>query len=144
MKMKYGEIYGAVIGDICGSYYDSMGSAFHERYVQSATTGKKDEIGDGKTDKPETIKLINPGCKFTDDTVCTAAVSAAAQMRRGGEAKIHSVDYGRVIQICARVYPCAGYGANFAKWFESDDPQPYNSWGNGSAMRVSPISVKVQ
>jgi len=43
------------------------------------------------------------------------------------------------MQILARAYPYSGYGASFAKWFESDDPQPYNSWGNGSAMRVSPI-----
>ena len=142
MKMKYGEIYGAVIGDICGSYYDSCGRAFHERYVHSAHTGAKDTVGDGKTDKPETIALIptdenRKGYRFTDDTICTAAISAAAQLgeRQGREGE----KYKDMLLLFASTYPSAGYGANFAKWLESDDPQPYNSWGNGSAMRVSPV-----
>ena len=43
-----------------------------------------------------------------------------------------------------RKYPDAGYGAAFYKWMMSDDPQPYNSWGNGSAMRVSPVGFACQ
>jgi len=38
-----------------------------------------------------------------------------------------------------RRYPAAGYGGAFIQWLHSHDPQPYNSWGNGSAMRVSPV-----
>ena len=74
--------------------------------------------------------LFSPGCRFTDDTVLTVAVADA--MLNGGNYTQNFKDY------CRR-YPNAGYGANFGYWAMSEQSEPYNSWGNGSAMRVSPI-----
>ena len=72
---------------------------------------------------------------FTDDTICTVAVA---------DALLHgSDDYGKYIHEWCRKYPnpMGGYGGRFAQWVRSDYPQPYNSFGNGSAMRVSPIGM---
>jgi ADP-ribosylglycohydrolase len=67
---------------------------------------------------------------FTDDTVLTVAVARA--ILTGG-------DYAASIKRFARRYPDAGYGGTFRKWIWSGESRPYNSWGNGSAMRVSPV-----
>lgn len=74
--------------------------------------------------------LFSPGSRFTDDTVMSLAVARA--LLGGG-------DFGREMKILGRRYPNAGYGGNFIKWLFKDEIRPYNSWGNGSAMRVSPI-----
>jgi len=50
-------------------------------------------------------------------------------------------DLVRIMQEFGRKYPKAGYGGRFISWLESETPQPYNSWGNGSAMRVSPVGL---
>jgi len=70
---------------------------------------------------------------FTDDTICTVAVA---------DALLHGRDFGESIHDWCRRYPNpkGGYGGRFAKWVHSDNPQPYNSFGNGSAMRVSPVA----
>jgi len=75
--------------------------------------------------------LFSPGSRFTDDTVLTVAIADAIL---GGE------NYGRMLHAYYRLYPHAGYGGTFKRWGRSDDPQPYNSFGNGSAMRVSPVA----
>ena len=69
---------------------------------------------------------------FTDDTICTVAVA---------DALLHGRDYGDCIhEWCNRYpHPMGGYGGRFAQWVRSCNPQPYGSYGNGSAMRVSPI-----
>ena len=72
---------------------------------------------------------------YTDDTICTIAVA---------DALLHGSDnYGKYIHEWCRRYPhpMGGYGGRFAKWVQSDSPQPYGSYGNGSAMRVSPIGM---
>ena len=69
---------------------------------------------------------------FTDDTICTVAVADALLKGR---------EYGESIHEWCRHYlhPMGGYGGRFAQWVMSDKPQPYNSFGNGSAMRVSSV-----
>ena len=67
---------------------------------------------------------------FTDDTVLTVAI-ADAILSGGG--------YRDSVIAYARRFPHAGYGGTFRKWMWQDDPEPYNIWGNGSAMRVSPV-----
>jgi len=71
---------------------------------------------------------------FTDDTICTVAVA---------DALLHGRDFGESIHDWCNRYPhpMGGYGGRFAQWVRSKDPQPYNSFGNGSAMRVSPIGM---
>jgi len=71
---------------------------------------------------------------FTDDTICTVAVA---------DAILHnSEDFGKFIHEWCRKYPhpMGGYGGRFAQWVRSDNPQPYGSYGNGAAMRVSPVA----
>jgi len=80
--------------------------------------------------KTKDFPLFKPGCRFTDDSVLTIAV-ARAIMARG--------DYRRALWELGRAYPRAGYGGSFRNWLAAEDPQPYDSWGNGAAMRVSPV-----
>jgi ADP-ribosylglycohydrolase len=74
--------------------------------------------------------LFQARSRFTDDTVLTAAVADA--ILAGG-------DYLGSIRRFARRHPHAGYGGTFRRWMDAGDPRPYGSWGNGSAMRVSPV-----
>lgn len=74
--------------------------------------------------------LFREESSFTDDTVLTVAVADAILGGRSYRDYIHKY---------ARAYPSRGYGGLFRSWIHSDDPQPYNSFGNGSAMRVSPV-----
>lgn len=79
------------------------------------------------------FKLFTKECEFTDDTVCTVAVA---------DAIAKSTDYRDSLLYWCNKYPHpkGGYGASFARWIASDEPQAYNSFGNGSAMRVAPVA----
>ena len=77
--------------------------------------------------------LFNRRSSFTDDTVMTCAVAKALLEPER--------DTSEVIQELGRRYPDAGYGARFICWVFADKPEPYNSYGNGSAMRVSPVGL---
>ena len=100
---------GAIIGDICGSVYE-----WHNL----------------KTEHPDSIPLDRPKCHFTDDTVLTLAVA---------EACLGDRDYAKALKHWGRKYPGKGYGGRFSQWLATDGYAPYNSYGNGSAMRVAPI-----
>jgi ADP-ribosylglycohydrolase len=80
--------------------------------------------------KTKDFPLFHPRCIFTDDSVLTVAVADAILTGR---------PYQESIREIGRRYPRAGYGGSFTDWLFSEHPQPYNSWGNGSAMRVSPV-----
>ena len=80
--------------------------------------------------KTEDFELFSPGCRFTDDTVLTVALA---------DAILHGKDYGRTMKEYYRRYPHAGYGGFFHQWARSEESRPYNSWGNGAAMRISPV-----
>ena len=77
------------------------------------------------------FELFTPECGFTDDTVCTVAVA---------DALMRGADFGQALHSwCRRYpYPAGGYGGRFRQWVASNNPQPYNSFGNGAGMRVSP------
>lgn len=75
-------------------------------------------------------------CYYTDDTVMTLAVAAALMDWKTGGDGLGALAVRRM-QEFGRRFPNAGYGGHFHHWLHDDDPQPYNSWGNGSAMRVS-------
>ena len=106
---------GAIIGDIAGSTYE-----FHSI-------------------KTMDFPLFAPGSSYTDDSLMSIAVASA--LMQTGEShdgfKSHAVTSMR--QIATKYpYPMGGYGGRFRHWLVSSDPQPYGSFGNGSAMRVSP------
>jgi ADP-ribosylglycohydrolase len=102
---------GAIAGDIIGSVYEGK-KAWQE------------------TRTPHFEPLFAPRARFTDDTVLTVAVA---------ESILHGGDLVDLLKRYARSYPGAGYGGTFRQWAESDDREPYHSWGNGAAMRVSPV-----
>jgi ADP-ribosylglycohydrolase len=102
---------GAIAGDIIGSVFEGKVA-----WMSARTPGFQ--------------PLFHRLCRFTDDTVLTVAV--AEGILRGGDLVDLFKDY-------ARRYPGAGYGGTFRRWAASDDREPYQSWGNGSAMRVSPV-----
>lgn len=76
------------------------------------------------------FELFSQRSKFTDDTVLTVAIADAILTGR---------DYAEVMREYGKKYPDSGYGDMFKRWLYSDNPKPYNSFGNGSAMRVSPV-----
>jgi ADP-ribosylglycohydrolase len=76
------------------------------------------------------FKLFSRKSKFTDDSVLTFATMFAI---------LNRICYKEAYRHFARIYPNRGYGWNFQSWIYKKNPEPYNSWGNGSAMRVSPI-----
>ncbi len=80
--------------------------------------------------KSEKFPLFTDESRFTDDTVLTVAAASAI---------LGDGNYTRAFRAFGRKYPNAGYGGTFYKWIFSDENEPYGSWGNGSAMRVSPV-----
>ena len=77
--------------------------------------------------------MFTKDCNFTDDTVLTCATAEA--VLNGGSYN----DFEDAYYKWAKMYPNAGYGLRFIEWLNSKERKPYNSYGNGSAMRVSPI-----
>ena len=80
--------------------------------------------------KSKDFPLFDSRCRFTDDSVLTVAVADAILRGR---------PYMSSMREFGRRYPHAGYGGSFIQWLHSPDPRPYNSWGNGAAMRVSSV-----
>ncbi len=78
------------------------------------------------------FNMFPSGCGFTDDTICTIAVA---------DAIVRGIPYKESLLSWCRRYPkpLGAYGPGFNQWLHSADPQPYNSFGNGAAMRVSPV-----
>lgn len=101
---------GAIIGDIVGSVYEW------------------DNI------KTKDFPLFTDECFFTDDTIMTIACAEALM---NGATRDHFID---AYKKWGRLYPDASYGSRFNQWIHSDTREPYNSWGNGAPMRVSPCS----
>jgi ADP-ribosylglycohydrolase len=99
-----------MIGAIAG---DIIGSVYEHRNIKTTR-----------------FPLFHPLCRFTDDTVLTVALA---------DSILHGTPYVELLKRYYRAYPRAGYGWSFHQWARSEDSTPYNSWGNGSAMRVSPV-----
>ena len=112
MKNTYRTIYGAIAGDIIGSMYEF------------------------RSVKSKDFELFPYGVCFTDDTVMTLAIA------RWLMEDVTRSEYTLVDTMCefGNRYPAVGYGGLFCNWL-CNDPTPYNSWGNGSAMRVSAVGL---
>jgi len=108
-------MFGAALGDIIGSRFEF------------------DRGG-----KTKDFELFTSKDSFTDDTVMTAAVAEALMQEGEGSSENKTKEsLIKSMQKWGRKYPGAGYGSRFIHWLFAAKPQPYNSWGNGSAMRVS-------
>lgn len=110
---------GAIIGDIAGSVYE----------FDNIKTKNFVLFGDHNGEK----------CCFTDDTVMTVAV-AEAILKNNGELASLSKYADRFLHEIGHRYPDSGYGERFGMWLFLDDSCPYNSFGNGAAMRISPAA----
>ena len=105
---------GAIAGDIVGSIYEGSPNP-SDRWLD--------------------FPLFQHGCRFTDDTVLTVATADAILSGKG---------YAEAYREYFWRYPYAGYGLYFIEWARHPDRGPYASWGNGSAMRVSPIACAAE
>lgn len=105
---------GAIFGDIVGSRFE-----FHN-------CRQKD------------FELFHKDCFFTDDSLMTIAV-ADALLKAGGDDEALRREAIDSMQTLGRKYPQRGWGLAFSAWLFFDDPKPYNSWGNGAAVRISPV-----
>ena len=112
-------MYGAILGDIIGSPYEFNSHNY----------------------KAKDFPLFSARCRFTDDSVMTLAV-AKAFMDAGLDASEEKLTKSLCTAMpeVGRRYPNCGYGGNFYYWIMLGKTQPYNSFGNGSAMRVSPVA----
>lgn len=90
-------------------------------------------------DKSKEFSLFSKDSRFTDDSVMTAAVCDALVHTFGSSDEVIKKFLVHTMKHWGREYPNAGYGARFNDWIWSDNPKPYNSFGNGSAMRVSSV-----
>ena len=108
-------MYGAILGDIIGSPYEF-----------------------DRGDKTKVFPLFNEDSTFTDDSVMTIAVADALLCEAKDPERIKTL-LVYSMQRWGRKDPTAGYGGMFYRWLFTDDPKPYGSFGNGSAMRVSSV-----
>ena len=110
-------MYGAILGDIIGSPFEF-----------------------DRGDKTKDFKLFSRRSHFTDDSVMTLAVCEAL-LKVGQDATVKEIEDTVIssMQSWGRRYPRAGYGGYFRRWLTARHPEPYNSFGNGSAMRVSAV-----
>lgn len=119
---------GAIIGDIVGSRFE-----FNNH-------------------RDKNFALFTDDCQVTDDSIMTLAVAKAMmEAEKIIKSSIDGYDFDnddyvliekmtiKYMQEIGRKYPNCGYGGMFSRWVFSDDPQPYNSFGNGAAMRISPV-----
>ena len=107
------KMLGALVGDIIGSTYEWYNTK--------------------RTD----FELFEKGSRFTDDSVMTLAV-AKWLIEDEGHSTAKLI---KCMQELGQKHPDAGYGGRFIEWLYEEEPQPYNSWGNGSGMRVSPVGL---
>lgn len=108
-------MYGAILGDIIGSPFEF-----------------------DRGDKTKEFELFGNRSRFTDDSVMTVAV-AEALLKAGTDAEVSAIRQHIIesMRKWGNQYPYAGYGVRFSRWLTAEDPKPYDSYGNGSAMRVS-------
>ena len=105
---------GAIIGDIVGSRFEF------------------------RNHRSKEFELFDEKCCFTDDSVMTLAVAKALLESKPDFSDLSEQAVKRMQEV-GRPYPHCGYGGRFGYWMYSDDPRPYRSFGNGSAMRVSAV-----
>ena len=107
---------GALIGDVVGSRFE------------------------WRNCKSKDFPFYSPECRMTDDSVMTAAVASAVLMGGLDQPAVFGQNVAAEMHRLGNQYPGLGYGPRFERWLASEDPQPYYSLGNGSAMRVSPVA----
>ena len=112
-------MFGAIIGDIIGSKFEFFNY------------------------RAKDFDLFDEDRMFTDDSVMTIAICKAIMECNGDYTKLSQKTIDNM-QYFGKAYPHAGYGGMFRGWIQEENPQPYNSFGNGSAMRVSAVAYEAE
>lgn len=115
-ESKKDAIIGAAIGDIVGSRFERNNCK------------KKD------------FTFFRSGCRVTDDTVMTLAVAKALVEANRKYDDINNIAINNMVDV-GRKYQQCGFGKTFFDWIKTDNHEPYNSYGNGSAMRISSVGI---
>ena len=115
--MKKDVLIGTAIGDIVGSRFE----------INNCKTGKD-------------FELFNQYCRFTDDTVMTFAVAKSLMDCKNEFNSLKDIVINNMVEI-GRKYIRCGFGGSFYYWIKNDEHEPYGSFGNGAAMRISPVAV---
>ena len=118
--LKKDVLIGTIIGDIVGSRFEMF----------NCKTGKN-------------FILLHDVCRFTDDSVMTIAVAKTILNCNSDYNNIKEVAL-KIIPEVGLKYPNCGYGPKFYGWLKSDEHKPYGSFGNGAAMRISPVAVAIK
>ena len=113
-------LLGTAIGDIAGSRFE----------INNCKTGK------------DFILLHDNYCRFTDDTVMTFAVAKALMSCKKDLSDLKEITITCMTEV-GRKYLNCGFGPSFYNWIKGDEHKPYGSYGNGAAMRISPVSVVI-
>lgn len=109
-------MYGAILGDMIGAPYEF-----------------------DRGNKTKEIPMFVDDSQFTDDSVMTIAVAEALMDAQGCAEEDTKAALVASMQKWGKRYPHAGYGGMFYRWLRAKNPEPYGSFGNGSAMRVSSV-----
>ncbi len=109
------QFIGAFVGDIVGSIYE-----FHNH-------------------RSKEFPLFSEGCMVTDDSIMTLGVAKALMICRPDHSDLAECAAAAMREV-GQPYPQCGYGGRFLDWMYTPDPRPYNSFGNGAAMRVSAVA----
>lgn len=120
VSLKKDVLMGTIIGDIVGSRFEMF----------NCKTGKN-------------FTLLHDRCRFTDDSVMTLAVAKTILNCNGEYSNIKDVALKTIPEVGLK-YPNCGYGPGFFRWLNSKEHEPYGSYGNGAAMRVSPIAIAIK
>lgn len=111
-------MFGAIIGDIVGSRFEFFNNK-----------------------KGKDFELFNEKCTYTDDTVMSLAICKALMECNGNYRELSNKTI-KYMKELAEIYPCAGYGGMFLQWLGNSKAEPYNSFGNGAAMRISAVAYE--
>lgn len=120
VKFDRDVIVGTIIGDIAGSRFEMF----------NCKTGKN-------------FILLHDKCRFTDDSVMTLAVAKSILDCNSEYSKIKEVALKTIPEVGLK-YPNCGYGPKFYGWLKSKEHEPYESYGNGAAMRISPVAIAIK
>ena len=113
-------LIGTIIGDIVGSRFE----------LSNCKTGK-------------VFELLHSTCRFTDDSVMTLAVAKIILNCNADYSNIKAIALSTIPEVGLK-YPYCGYGPSFYKWLKSEEHEPYGSYGNGAAMRISSLAVAIK
>lgn len=117
MQLKKDVILGTIIGDIAGSRFELVNNKYGKEF-----------------------EFLHKFCRYTDDSVMTLAVAKAFLKAKEDYSNLEEQVIKSMTEV-GRKYPSCGYGPSFYRWIMSEDHKPYESFGNGSAMRISAVGV---